>query len=80
MGHAERQNASMLARKLRDAEAMNTHYLRALAALLIEREGEIRIPHATFEMLDPEMVVRQELDDASREMVFRLVMPEAATH
>jgi hypothetical protein len=40
----------------------------------------LRIPTATFDLLDDEMVVRQDLDTDRREVVFTLKMPAAEVH
>lgn len=74
MGHAARANLS-------NTKARSTEYLRTLAALLIEQGGEARIPATTFALLDPQMVVRQTIEDDGKTLVLRLVAPDAeASH
>jgi len=71
----DRPSRKDLLKTIAQIQANQTTYLRALAALLIEHDGEIRIPASTYALLDPAMVVRQTVDADRHQIVFTLVVP-----
>lgn len=75
----DRPSRKDLVRELRATREASTAHLRALAALILEANGELRVPLSTFAILDDEMVVKQEIDTEKREVVFKLMVPDAKT-